>query len=161
MATLPVSLVHLPLASGFGLPGALRRLRQNPRDFWRLNMGCARLSKQVEVVREIVLRLALPVVPVVVRDAHAPTLSQLATHGDGALEARSVGEVQRLQHRRAATDWKTEANAVRLAIYGQLVQIGTAQGLGKAYAEAFFAKSEDAGPAVEAEAVAESVAPVV
>ncbi|MSQ82621.1 MAG: hypothetical protein EXR77_06840 [Myxococcales bacterium] len=64
------------------------------------------------------------------------------------MQARDNGDVDRVRHRRTATDWKQEANAVRLSVYAELLKLDSVNGYGKAFAEAFFASNGEPSAAV-------------
>jgi len=88
--------------------------------------------------------LELPLYPQTLRDEHGSPLRALLTTGQSALTARTNAELTRTATRLATEDWKSDAGAVRLAVYGALLDLAARQGGGKAWAETFFASDESA-----------------
>lgn len=113
------------------------------------------LQRQVQVAGEVLQRLLdLQVVPQGLRDGFAAPLQAAIELGTKTLAARVAAEVARVGHRFDVESFKTEVNALRTALYGELLQRGAATGNAKDFADAFFpgVENEDgaAAPATPA-----------
>ena len=103
------------------------------------------LKRQVEIARDLVDKLSLPLYPAEFRTAQVAALEPLITRGGQAIEERRQAELARASGRIDVRTWKEEANAVRLSIYAALLSLAAQNGRGKAWAESFFKKKSAAG----------------
>jgi hypothetical protein len=127
----------------------VRQDRQAPAftNLFATNIGAIvrhALKRQVEVARDLLDKLSLPLYPAEFRTAQVAALEPLITQGATAIEAQRQAELARAGGRIDVRAWKEEANAVRLSIYAALLGMAAQNGRGKAWAEAFFKKSSSA-----------------
>lgn len=102
------------------------------------------LKRQVEVARDLVDKLSLPLYPPEFRTEQVAALEPLVTQGAAVIEEQRQAELARAGGRLDVRAWKEEANAVRLSIYAALLGMAAQNGRGKAWAEAFFKKYSSA-----------------
>ncbi len=96
------------------------------------------LKRQIELTVELIDNLALPLFKQTFRDTQLGILQPLIDKGKDVLKARRTAEHERLSARLDIKDWKREANAVQLAVYGELLAIAAATGRKKSWANVFF-----------------------
>jgi hypothetical protein len=96
------------------------------------------LRKQIDVAKELADKLAMKIFPDGLRTSQTKALAAVIKRGKAVLEEVRKAEFARVEGRLDIRTWKEEANAVRLAVYGQLLQLAAKTGRGKAWAEGFF-----------------------
>jgi hypothetical protein len=109
------------------------------------------LKRQVEVGQRLLENLGLSVVPEQVR-AKGPALKTALDQGRAVLDERRTAEVGRAEARITIAEWKEESNALRLAVYSQLLALAAKERLGRSWPEGFFPgepTSRDAEPPVD------------
>jgi len=113
------------------------------------------LKRQLEVAEEIVQKLGLKIYTDEFRSPHLAKLSALITKGKSIVAAKRTAEFNRTEARLDIRAWKDDANAVRLANYGELLAIAAKTGRGKDWAEAFFLSPSTGPTEIEDEAPVE------
>lgn len=114
------------------------------------------LKRQVEVTVALVDKLTLKLFPADLQTAQTTSLNSLVALGKIVLEEVRQAALTRVEGRIDIQEWKEEANAARLTVYGQLLALAAKTGRKKAWAEGFF---RAAAAGIEAEATAEDEAP--
>jgi hypothetical protein len=109
------------------------------------------LRRQVEVARGLVARLGLGLLPEELRARHTSALGALIEEGARVLEAQDQAEMEMARLRLELEDWKRDANAARMQVYGALLEVASGKGLRREWAERFFAQPEERGGASDAE----------
>lgn len=96
------------------------------------------LKRQVEVARDLLDKLSLPIYTPEFRDAQTSTLQPLVNRGAEVIEAQRQAELARTAGRLDVRAWKEEVNAVRLSVYASLLAMAAQNGRGKAWPDTFF-----------------------
>lgn len=96
------------------------------------------LRGQIGVTRRIIKTLDLDLFPAAFREKHQAALGERLRIAEAALEARDNAEFEQTRVRLQVTDWKEEANGLRLGVYSQLLRIAAEQRHGRSWAEQFF-----------------------
>lgn len=92
------------------------------------------LARQVEVATGIFDKLVLALFPPEFREKHQNRLGGLIDIGRAALARRREANIERAGVRLTITEWKEEANAVRLSVYAELIKRNS----NKEFADRFF-----------------------
>lgn len=92
------------------------------------------LGKQVEIGTALVEKLVLNLFTPEFRERQQNRLGGLLDAGRAALARRRAVTIERASVRLTIIEWKEEANAVRLGVYGELLKLGGS----KAFADRFF-----------------------
>lgn len=103
------------------------------------------LKRQIEVARDLVDKLRLPLYSEEFRAPRIAELEPLIARGAQVVEEQRQAELARVGGRIDVRTWKEEANAVRLSTYASLLALAAQNGRGKAWAEAFFKRKSAAG----------------
>ncbi len=99
------------------------------------------LAQQIEVAKEKhrVLTGSKELYSAAFVEAQAPRLLAAIQFGEAIVEARRAHEVAHADHRLRAEDWKRGANAVLMAVEGELLKVASASGEPRAWVKNFFA----------------------
>lgn len=117
------------------------------------------LKKQIEVAVELTDKLAIKIYPDDLRTTHTKAITTSVKRGKVVLDEVRKAENARTEGRLDIRTWKEEINALRLAVYGQLLALSAKSGRGKPWAEGFFPKAPS--PSDEADDTVEAPEPVV
>jgi len=108
------------------------------------------LERQTTVIEEICARLAHAMYPDELRQKHLPVLQADVAHARDLLDTRRQAWLARASLRLEQDAWKREANALRTALYAELLALHPAEG--RSFAERFFADTPSAEPEAPAPA---------
>lgn len=99
------------------------------------------IDQQVKVVREVLGLLEAKDAPysAALIKAHAPKLKAAIKQAEEAITARDALAIKQTHHQNKAQAWKQDANAVFMAVEGELLKVAAGLGEKKAWARAFFA----------------------
>lgn len=103
------------------------------------------LKRQVEVAEDLVQSLGLKIYSDDFRTAHAGPLQTLISVGRTVLGEVRTAELARTEARLDIRAWKDDANALRLANYGELTAIAARAGRPRDWADAFFLSAKASG----------------
>jgi hypothetical protein len=103
------------------------------------------LKRQVDIADKLVETLGLRIYSDEFRSAHAGTLQALISSGRVVLGDVRSAAIARTEARLDIGAWKDDANAVRLANYGELTTIAAKTGRSRDWADAFFLKAKASG----------------
>jgi hypothetical protein len=103
------------------------------------------LKRQVEVADKLIETLGLKLYSDEFRSAHAAPLQSLVTAARTILGEVRTAEIARTEARIDIRAWKDDANAVRLANYGELTTIAAKSGRSRDWVEAFFLNTKASG----------------
>lgn len=119
------------------------------------------LKRQVEVAVGLVENLGLKLYADDFKGPHVTALNALIGKGKAVLDEVRAAALARTEARIDIQAWKDNANAVRLANYGELLMIAAKTGRKKEWAEAFFlsAKASSTGADEEIDEEAAPTAP--
>jgi hypothetical protein len=96
------------------------------------------LGRQVQKAEDLIGALSLSPFEGQLREEHVPALTALVERGKQALTTRKQTSLTRAEARIDIQDWKQSANAVRLAVYSELLKHTTEHTLQRVWAESFF-----------------------
>ncbi|MBK9263297.1 MAG: hypothetical protein IPM54_26275 [Polyangiaceae bacterium] len=102
------------------------------------------LKRQIEVAADIVGKLALKLYTDDFKTTHVGLLQPLIDHGKTIVQEVRGAALARTEARLDVRAWKDNANAIRLANYGELVAIAGRTGRKKDWADAFFLSNKTA-----------------
>lgn len=102
------------------------------------------LKRQVEVAEKLIETLGMKMYSDEFRMAHLPDLQTLVAAGKTVLGEVRAAEMSRTEARLDIRAWKDDANALRLANYGELVANGAKTGRTRDWADAFFLNTKSA-----------------
>lgn len=99
------------------------------------------IDQQVKVVREVLGLLEAKEAPysAALVKAHAPKLKAAIKQAEEAIAARDALAIKQTLHQNKAQAWKQDANAVFMAVEGDLLKLASGLGEKKAWTRAFFA----------------------
>lgn len=103
------------------------------------------LKRQVDIADKLVETLGLRIYSDEFRSAHTGPLQTLISVGRTVLGDVRSAEIARTEARLDIRAWKDDANAVRLANYGELTTIAAKTGRSRDWADAFFLKTKASG----------------
>ncbi len=96
------------------------------------------LKRQVEVAQGLLDTLGLPPYAGNLREGHAEALGGLIAQGVAALMQRRGASLGRAEARLEIQGWKEDANALRQAVYGDLLKLAAQSRQEPGWADAFF-----------------------
>jgi len=102
------------------------------------------LKRQVEVADKLVENLGLKLYTDAFKSPHLNQLQTLISKGKTILASIRSAALSRTEARLDIRAWKDDANAIRLANYGELLAIAAKTGRKKDWAEAFFLSARNA-----------------